>query len=77
MTSRKEVPAKRAYDSIVNNPGEYGLEEVVRGREHLLRRKNDLPGMQDAKPAEGVGDHVSSCVGDYDLDGDDLDGVEV
>ena len=70
LTSRSEVPAKLAYQDIVNNPEKYGLELVKaeRGRAKVIRFKNDLPGM-DLTPQGGEAVAAGPRVGDYDLDG--------
>lgn len=82
MTSRQEVPASRAYKSIVNAPYKYGIEKVkVQGGAYLLRAQGFLAGadgnMMMKEGATGSGrSGGASIVGDYGLDGgDELDEV--
>ena len=80
LTSRGEVPAKRAYYSVVNDPARWGLEKVkVKGGAYLLRAQGALTG-EDGAPISGevtpaAGSDAANVagprVGDYDgEDGD-------
>lgn len=85
LTSRTEVPAKRAYYSIVNDPAKYGLEKIkVAGGAYLLRPQGFLSGadgapITDAGASAAGSDAANGAgprVGDYDADnGDTFDEI--
>jgi len=88
LTSEKEVPAKRAYYSIVNDPAKWGLEKVkVKGGAYLLRSQGALTAADGLPIAGGDAPDAGSDaanvarprVGDYDFiqQGDDECGVNV